>query len=211
MAIDPRDLRHCLGDFATGVTVVTCHTDDGGQHGATVNAFTAVSLDPPLVLVSLDRTSRCARLLDGRPFTVNVLRGWRQQDLALHFAGRPNSTTSSGTPTAPAERRGSAGALAPISCTPWRTTTAATTCSSSGEVQQFLGSTTATRCSSTPDRFHHLGGDHDPLPVGRLRRRHRAAVAWFSRTAVAARPPDTPRRPDLPTDPSPILKEGVER
>ncbi|MEU8551391.1 flavin reductase family protein, partial [Streptomyces roseoverticillatus] len=72
MITDERLLRACLGHFATGVTVVTCEVD-GVPHGATVNAFTAVSLDPALVLVSLHRRSRAGRHLAGRPFTVNVL------------------------------------------------------------------------------------------------------------------------------------------
>ncbi|MCG2921715.1 flavin reductase family protein, partial [Escherichia coli] len=49
--VDPRQLRNAFGKFATGVTVVTCRTPDGTPHGATVNAFTAVSLDPPLAQV----------------------------------------------------------------------------------------------------------------------------------------------------------------
>ena len=90
MAIDPRELRRCLGHFATGVTVITCGVQDGAPHGATVNAFTAVSLEPPLVLVSLDRRSKLCSLLEAdRPFTVNVLEA-AQKELALHFAGRPN-------------------------------------------------------------------------------------------------------------------------
>ena len=64
-AIDTRELRHAFGTFATGVTVVTCRSDDGVPHGATVNAFTAVSLDPPLAQVTLTRTSRAARYLEG--------------------------------------------------------------------------------------------------------------------------------------------------
>ena len=46
MTVDPRELRGCLGHFATGVTVITCD-GDGSPHGATVNAFSAVSLEPP--------------------------------------------------------------------------------------------------------------------------------------------------------------------
>jgi flavin reductase (DIM6/NTAB) family NADH-FMN oxidoreductase RutF len=87
MAVDPAALRSCLGHFATGVTVITCD-GDGSPHGATVNAFTAVSLDPPLVLVSLDRKSKACKYLDGSPFTVNMLTE-PQDDVALHFAGRP--------------------------------------------------------------------------------------------------------------------------
>src|ERR1700724_1749570 len=72
MTLDPRGLRRCVGRFATGVTVVTC-AYGAQRHGATVNSFTAVSLDPPLVLVSLDRRAKsCERLADNS-FTINVL------------------------------------------------------------------------------------------------------------------------------------------
>lgn len=90
MAIDPRLLHTCLGYFATGVTVVSRMMGDA-PHGAAVNAFTAVSLDPPLVPVSLARTSKAARLLAGRPFTVNLL-SEEQHDLALRSAGSPEAS-----------------------------------------------------------------------------------------------------------------------
>lgn len=72
MHIDPRQLRNCLGHFASGITVISCETE-GEPHGATVNAFSAVSLDPPLVMVSLDRRTKACDYLDGAPFAVNVL------------------------------------------------------------------------------------------------------------------------------------------
>jgi flavin reductase (DIM6/NTAB) family NADH-FMN oxidoreductase RutF len=119
VTIDPQHLRTCLGHFATGVTVVSCAAG-GGVHGATVNAFTAVSLAPPLVLVALARTSRAARLLAGRPFTVNVLAA-EQHGLALRFAGSPRAF---GAP--PVWRPAPEGlaptldcALATLACTPW--------------------------------------------------------------------------------------------
>ena len=65
--IEERELRHAFGTFATGVTVVTTRTDDGVPHGATVSAFTAVSLDPPLAQVTLTRSSRGARYLEAAP------------------------------------------------------------------------------------------------------------------------------------------------
>lgn len=115
--IDPLELRRCLGRFATGVTIVTCDGDHG-PHGVTVNSFTSVSLDPPLVLVSLARTSRSCRLLHEAPFAVNILHA-SQEPLARHFAGRPD---------AGARVEWEAGdlvpllgdALASIECSPWR-------------------------------------------------------------------------------------------
>jgi flavin reductase (DIM6/NTAB) family NADH-FMN oxidoreductase RutF len=85
--IDTRELRNAFGTFATGVTVVTTRTPDGVPHGATVNAFTAVSLDPPLAQVTLTRTSRAARYLEGAPFAINIL-SLEQMDVAMHFAGK---------------------------------------------------------------------------------------------------------------------------
>jgi len=58
------------------------------RQGITVNSFTSVSLDPPLVLVSLQRTARSHDLLSGRAFSINIL-GAEQEQLARHFAGRP--------------------------------------------------------------------------------------------------------------------------
>lgn len=85
---DSRELRHAFGTFATGVTVVTCRSEDDVPHGATVNAFTAVSLDPPLAQVTLTRTSRAAQYLEEAPFAINIL-SLEQMDVALHFAGKP--------------------------------------------------------------------------------------------------------------------------
>lgn len=79
-------LRHCLSRFATGVAVVS-YRAEGDTRGVTVSSFTSVSLDPPLVLVSVARAAGAARHLGRVPFTVNVL-GATQLDLALHFSGR---------------------------------------------------------------------------------------------------------------------------
>jgi flavin reductase (DIM6/NTAB) family NADH-FMN oxidoreductase RutF len=86
--MDLRDFRHCLGSFATGVTVVTCSTGEG-KHGLTANSFTSVSMEPPLILVSVDRKTKACSYLQDNAFAVNILRGG-QEALAMHFAGRPN-------------------------------------------------------------------------------------------------------------------------
>jgi flavin reductase (DIM6/NTAB) family NADH-FMN oxidoreductase RutF len=86
--IEPRRFRSALGRFATGVTVVTTERD-GDVHAMTANAFTSVSLDPPLVLVSVDHRARMHALLPAtRRFGVSVL-GSDQERTAMHFAGRP--------------------------------------------------------------------------------------------------------------------------
>ena len=77
--------RQALGRFATGVTVVTTICD-GQPYGLTVSAFSSVSLDPLLVLVSLQRSSQTlAGIARSRCFAVNVLAA-QQQPLALRFA-----------------------------------------------------------------------------------------------------------------------------
>jgi flavin reductase (DIM6/NTAB) family NADH-FMN oxidoreductase RutF len=86
---DPRiALRKTLGMFATGVTVITTRERDQ-VHGMTANAFMSVSLQPPLVLISVDRrTKMCALLYGGRNFGVSVL-AEGQERLSDRFAGRP--------------------------------------------------------------------------------------------------------------------------
>ena len=80
-------LRQTLGMFATGVTVITTRAGDQ-VHGMTANAFMSVSLEPPLVLISVDRrTKMCNMLHEGQRFGVSVLASG-QQDLSDRFAGR---------------------------------------------------------------------------------------------------------------------------
>lgn len=81
----PRSLRDAMGRFATGVTVITT-SDDGEVHGMTANGFMSVSLDPPLVLVSLGRCRMAEMLPRTRRYGVSVLNAG-QRHLAAHFAG----------------------------------------------------------------------------------------------------------------------------
>jgi flavin reductase (DIM6/NTAB) family NADH-FMN oxidoreductase RutF len=84
--VDQRHLRQALGRFATGVTVITTRTLDGKLEGLTANSFSAVSLDPPLVLWSLrQNASSLPSFLDAGYFAVNVL-GVDQCDLSRRFA-----------------------------------------------------------------------------------------------------------------------------
>ncbi|MHA6757929.1 flavin reductase family protein [Streptacidiphilus sp. PAMC 29251] len=114
---EQRALRDCLGQFASGVTVVTT-TDADAVHGATVSSFTSVSLDPPLVLVALDRRSRSCTRLYGAPFGVSVL-STRQRDLALLFAGRAADAAPDVRWEGDAAAPRLVGAVAHFSCTPW--------------------------------------------------------------------------------------------
>ena len=81
------EFRKTLGMFATGVTVITTQLQ-GQVHGMTANAFMSVSLQPPLVLISVDRRARLNPLLrEGARFGISVLES-RQSELSDHFAGR---------------------------------------------------------------------------------------------------------------------------
>lgn len=85
------DFRQAMGRFATGVTVVTTPHGKDGVHGMTANAFTSVSLDPPLVLVSVDKRANTHRLIpQAKRFAINILRR-DQRDVSNHFAGKPNT------------------------------------------------------------------------------------------------------------------------
>jgi flavin reductase (DIM6/NTAB) family NADH-FMN oxidoreductase RutF len=87
--IDPTRFREVLGNYATGVTVVTS-MNGGMPIGTTVNSFTSVSLDPAMVLVCIgrERTIHPVLAATGR-FTVNILRE-DGQDLSDCFAGAPS-------------------------------------------------------------------------------------------------------------------------
>ena len=84
--IDGRELRNALGRFATGITVITTATNDGKKEALTANSFSALSLDPPLVLWSLvnEAPSREGFLAAGR-FVINVL-GSHQRNVSNQFA-----------------------------------------------------------------------------------------------------------------------------
>ncbi len=84
--LDRRDFRRALGQFATGVTVVTARTTDGRKVGVTVNSFSSVSLDPPLVLWSLSRQAPSfADFTHATHFAVNVLAA-SQHHLSRQFS-----------------------------------------------------------------------------------------------------------------------------
>ena len=85
---DSRTLRDALGCFATGVTVVTCLDSDGHPVGLTANSFTALSLDPPLLLVCVAKGAASAGpLTSASAFAVNVLQT-QQQPASITFSTR---------------------------------------------------------------------------------------------------------------------------
>jgi len=122
MTFDPRSFRDALGFFATGVTIVTGRNRDNDPIGATVSSFNSVSLDPPLVLFSLDHNSETlAPLKETGRCLINVL-SEGQEDLSNKFAksgavsweGVDYQTWDSGCPVLP-------GALASFECSVFAT------------------------------------------------------------------------------------------
>lgn len=86
--IDPRELRKAFGAFMTGVTVVTTIDQDGKPRGFTANSFTSVSLDPPLVLVCIDRETRSISAYNqANNFAISILAD-TQREISNIFAGK---------------------------------------------------------------------------------------------------------------------------
>ncbi len=84
--VDQRHLRQALGRFATGVTVISTRTLDGKLEGLTANSFSAVSLDPPLVLWSLRQNApSLSSFRNSGYFAISVLAA-DQCDMSRHFA-----------------------------------------------------------------------------------------------------------------------------
>lgn len=85
--IDEDEFRSVMGRFASGVTVVTSMSADGADQGMTVSAFCSLSLDPPLVLICVDRTASMYESLgEADGFIVNIL-AEKQESLARRFSG----------------------------------------------------------------------------------------------------------------------------
>lgn len=86
MPIERNELRRVMGHFATGVTIITTISKDGAPFGLTANAFTSVSLDPPLLLISVDKKAESYPYFEeSKVFTVNIL-GQEQEGLSRRFA-----------------------------------------------------------------------------------------------------------------------------
>ena len=105
-AIDPRAFRAALGQFTTGVTVITALAPDGALVGITANSFNALSLDPPLVLWSLRESSPSLHVFEQSDrFVVNVLSEAQIEvsrrfasSIADKFDGVPHAESAHGLP-----------------------------------------------------------------------------------------------------------------
>jgi flavin reductase (DIM6/NTAB) family NADH-FMN oxidoreductase RutF len=115
--LDPKELRRVMGHFATGVTIITTKGADGTPYGLTANAFTSLSLDPPLCLVCVDRKAESfAHFNDSKVFTVNILT-CDQEELSNRFA-KSGGDKFTGVETVPGHHGAPliAGALAHLEC-----------------------------------------------------------------------------------------------
>ena len=88
MSLDSREFRDALGCFATGVCVITANPEGWEPFGMTVNSFASVSLDPPLVLWSLQNNSEVFDHFSAAPrYAINVL-CHEQEGLSSQYARR---------------------------------------------------------------------------------------------------------------------------
>jgi flavin reductase (DIM6/NTAB) family NADH-FMN oxidoreductase RutF len=86
MVVDPEELRLAMRHWVTGISVVTTQ-HKGVKHGMTVSSFSSVSLSPPLVVISLEQTTRTHNLISkSRKFGITILSS-SQQDISECFSG----------------------------------------------------------------------------------------------------------------------------
>jgi flavin reductase (DIM6/NTAB) family NADH-FMN oxidoreductase RutF len=84
--IEPRAFRRALGNFATGVTIVTAQSPSGEKVGVTASSFNSLSIDPPLILWSSMKESNSSGVFESAThFAVNILAS-DQVDMSNHFA-----------------------------------------------------------------------------------------------------------------------------
>ena len=87
MSVNEQDFKNALKLWASGVTVVTSKTENSGLKGMTATSFTSVSLDPPQILVCINKTADTGdAVLEGKSFAINILKA-DQQEISNQFAG----------------------------------------------------------------------------------------------------------------------------
>jgi flavin reductase len=156
---DPAELRDVLSRFATGVTVIAAGSEI--PCGMTANSFTSVSLEPPMILVCVNRRAAIHHaVLESGSFTVSVLSAG-QEYVARHFANRSRPRGDSEFDVvnwSPAPNTGAPvidGALAWLEC-------GLTAVYGGGDHSIFLGSVLATGRGSARDALVFFGGGfHD--------------------------------------------------
>ncbi|HSG03187.1 MAG TPA: flavin reductase [Marinobacterium sp.] len=159
---DSQAFRRALGNFATGITVITAVSPEGELVGITANSFNSVSLDPPLILWSLDkRSSNLDTFCAASHFAVNILAA-DQMHLSNQFA-RPSDDKFSGV----SFRQGLGGAAvltdcsAVFECSRHQIVDAGDHFILIGKVEQFEAQGRAPLC-------YHQGGYSIVMPYSRL-------------------------------------------
>lgn len=117
---DPRAFRQSLGEFATGVAIITAQGTGEELIGMTMSSFNSVSLDPPLVLFSVDRRAHSLpAMLEAKGFAVNIL-AREQEHLSNRFArALADKWDQVKRTVGHAEAPLLTGALAHFECEPW--------------------------------------------------------------------------------------------
>ncbi len=120
--MDPFAFRQLCGRFTTGIVVLTARDAHGAPLGMTMNSFTSVSLDPPLIALAVGHDALMHDLLlTTTHLAVNIL-GTEQEALARRFAaGLPDRFDGVGWHPGPADEVLLEGALAHLYCTRWET------------------------------------------------------------------------------------------
>jgi flavin reductase (DIM6/NTAB) family NADH-FMN oxidoreductase RutF len=154
--IDAWNYRRTCAQFVTGITVVTTLDSDGHPHGMTVNSFSSVSLDPPLVLVSIDlKNAILGHFISSSWFAINIL-AEHQEDLSRRFSSASEDrflgvswhVGASGTPLLD-------GVLAQLECSVVRTFEAGDHTVLIGEVRR-AGTSEGKPLVFFDSAYHHL-------------------------------------------------------
>lgn len=155
--VDPARFRALLGRFATGVTVLTARGADGAPIGMTASSVASVSLDPPLLLVCVDRRHEMHTTLEtggGRRFILNILAADQEalsrrfaEDAHDRFDGVPYAETAQGLPML-------TGVVAHIECEQTNAVPA-------GDHTVYFGLVTGGSVSDRPPLLYYRGGYAD--------------------------------------------------
>lgn len=160
-AFDSLSFRRALGQFATGVAVVTAHDPAGEPVGITISSFNAVSLSPPLVLFSVQRKAYALGALQrAKGYAVNIL-GEQQQHLSQRFARSLDAGRWAAAPHTPG-RTGAPlieGAIARFDCEPHAVHDGGDHLIFVGRVMSFEAAETDAPLVFFRGAYHRIAGD----------------------------------------------------
>src|SRR5580693_2511779 len=154
--VDPWLYRRTCAQFTTGITVVTTLDGNGHPHGMTVNSFSSVSLDPPLVLVSIDlKNAILGHFISSSWFAINIL-AEHQEELSRRFSSpSENRFTDVSWHAGPSGTPLLDGVLAQLECSVVRTFEAGDNTVLIGEVRSD-GHTEGKPLVFFDSAYHHL-------------------------------------------------------